>query len=54
MMRSTGIGPLSTLVATSIIMNAITVWILQVYSSPDDSSDLSLSPVVVEGGALPT
>jgi hypothetical protein len=35
MMRSGGIGPLSTLVATSISMNALAVWILQVYSSPD-------------------
>ena len=53
MMRSTGIGPLSTLVATSFVMNAIAVWILQVYSSPD-SSELSPPPLVTEGGALPT
>jgi len=53
MMRSTGIGPLSTLVATSFVMNAIAVWILQVYSSPDDS-ELSPPPLVTEGGAFPT
>jgi hypothetical protein len=53
MMRSTGIGPLSTLVATSFLMNAIAVWILQVYSSPDDS-ELSPPPLVSEGGVFPT
>jgi hypothetical protein len=32
-MQSSGLGPLNMMVATSIFVNAILVWILQVYSS---------------------
>jgi len=54
MMQSTGIGPFSALIATSIFMNGIAAWLLQVYAS---SSELSKSPPPTEenfsGGASP-
>ena len=52
MMQSTGIGPFSTLMATSIFMNGVVAWLLQVYAS---SSDVSAPPTVSKGseGASP-
>jgi hypothetical protein len=44
-MQAGSIGPFSALMATSIFMNGITTWLLQVYSSSDAvgaSSGLSL------------
>jgi len=57
MMKSVRIGPFSTLIATSIVMNAIVVWILQVYSSPDSESTSLPSPpdvIIDSAGGLPT
>ena len=45
LMQAGSIGPFSALMATSIFMNGITTWLLQVYSSSDTvgaSSGLSL------------
>lgn len=56
MMRSGGVGPLSPLVATSIVMNAIIVWLLQVYSSPDPVSESVSAPpdvTISSEGAAP-
>lgn len=33
MMRSSGLGPFNAMVASSIVVNAVIVWILQVYST---------------------
>lgn len=38
MMQSTGLGPLNVLVATSIFVNGIVAWLLQVYASRRHSS----------------
>ena len=51
-MQSSGLGPLNMMVATSIFVNAVLVWILQVYSSRPQQSvtkqhgdtDISVSP----------
>jgi hypothetical protein len=43
LMRGGNVGPFSILMATSICMNGILVWILQVYSSYSSS----------EGGSIP-
>jgi len=53
MMQSARIGPLSMLIATSIVANGIVVWLLQVYSSSDSTS--SPPPVVTtsSSGASP-
>lgn len=54
MMQSARVGPLSMLIATSIVVNGIVVWLLQVYSSSSDSTS-SPPPVVTtsSSGASP-
>jgi len=49
MMQSTGVGPLSALMATSIFMNGVTAWLLQVYAS--SSSESPPPPPTVEKGS---
>ena len=44
MMRASGLGPFNPMVATSIVVNAVVVWVLQVYST-------SKRPTVNPGGA---
>ena len=52
MMQSTGLGPLNMLIATSIFVNGIIVWLLQVYassgpysSSVEENSSVGSSPI---------